>query len=108
MDNIIFFLIAEGCSLLFLYLGFLLWEKRKIEVIHGYRYRKVRQEDKKAYTGIMGKAMVVIGAGITVSAVLGVAALSFAGMVAGIASSSFAAGLCMMLFGQIKYNGGLF
>ena len=52
--------------------------------------------------------MVVIGAGITVSAVLGVAALSFAGMVAGIASSSFAAGLCMMLFGQIKYNRGLF
>ena len=41
MDNIIFFLIAEGCSLLFLYLGFLLWEKRKIEVIHGYRYRKI-------------------------------------------------------------------
>ena len=87
-------------------MGFLLWEKGKIEVIHGYHYRKVRQEDKKAYTGIMGKAMVVIGAGITVSAVLGVAALSFAGMVAGIAS--FAAGLCMMLFGQIKYNMGLF
>ena len=106
MDNIIFFLIAEGCSLLFLYLGFLLWQKGKIEVIHGYHYRKVRQEDKKAYTGIMGKAMVVIGAGITVSAVLGVAALSFAVMVAGIAS--FAAGLCMMLFGQIKYNRGLF
>ena len=87
-------------------MGFLLWKKGKIEVIHGYHYRKVRQEDKKAYTAIMGKAMVVIGAGITASAVPGVAVPSFAGMVPGIAS--FAAGLCMILFGQIKYNRGLF
>ena len=71
MENIIFFLIMECGSVLFFYLGFLLWKKGKINIIHDYHYKKVKEEDKKAYTSIMGKAMIVIGIGIAISGIIG-------------------------------------
>lgn len=96
----------EGCSALFLYLGFLLWKKEKINIMHDYHYRKVREEDKKAYTGIMGKAMIVIGCGMATSGIIGAFIDSArSGIPFGIA---FIFGIGMMIYGQIKYNKGIF
>ena len=105
MENIIFFLIMEGCSILFLYLGFLLWKKERINIIHDYHYKKVKDKDKKAYTSIMGKAMIVIAIGMAVSGVIGVFTDSAkSGIPFG---AAFIIGLCMMTFAQIKYNRGI-
>ena len=106
MENIIFFLIMEGCSVLFLCLGFLLWKKEKINIIHDYHYTKVKEENKKAYTSIMGKAMIVMGMGMAISGIIGVFTDS---VKSGIPFCvTFIIGICMMIFGQIKYNRGIF
>ncbi len=31
MEHIVFIIVMEGCAVLFLYLGFLLWKKQKIQ-----------------------------------------------------------------------------
>lgn len=106
MENIIFVIIMEGCSALFLYLGFLLWKKEKINIIHDYHYTKVKEEDKKAYTSIMGKAMIVIGIGLAISGIIGVFTDSIKCCIP--FGTAFIIGICMMIFGQIKYNRGIF
>ena len=106
MGNIIFVIIVEGCGVLFLYLGFLLWRKGKIELIHNYHYKKVKEEEKKAYTGIMGKALTVTGIGLVVSGIMGLFDCSVRSFIPAIAA--FVIGMGMMLYGQIKYNRGIF
>ena len=106
MENIIFIILMGGCGLLFLYLGYLIWIKQKITIIHDYHHTKVAEKDKKAYTGIMGKAMLVIGVGLLVSGAVGffvddakcIIPLAVLGI----------AGLAMMVYAQVKYNRGIF
>lgn len=43
-------LLAAG--ILFLILGWLIWKKEKITLLHDYHYAKVKPEDRKAYTGV--------------------------------------------------------
>lgn len=106
MENIIFVIIMLGLSALFFYLGFMLWKKEKINIMHDYHYTKVKDEDRKAYTGIMGKAMIVIGIGMAISGIIGAFIDSAkSGIPFGIA---FILGICMMIYGQIKYNKGIF
>ncbi|MDD2980044.1 MAG: DUF3784 domain-containing protein [Hespellia sp.] len=106
MENIIFVIIMLGLSALLFYLGFMLWKKEKINIMHDYHYTKVKDEDRKAYTGIMGKAMIVIGVGTAISGIIGVFIDSAkCGIPFGIA---FILGICMMIYGQIKYNKGIF
>ena len=107
MEMILFIAVMWGGAVLFWYLGFLLWKREKIDVIHDYHHTKVREEeDKKAYTGVMGKAMIVIGSGMAISGGIGMFIDSVrSGIPFGIA---FAVGLGMMLYGQIRYNRGLF
>ena len=106
MENVLFFVVMEGCSALFLYLGYLLWTKEKINVMHDYHYTKVKEKDKKAYTSVMGKAMILMGIGMTISGVIGVFTVSVKSGIP--ACVTFVAGLCIMIYGQIKYNHGIF
>lgn len=106
MEDTLFLIIMGGIGLLFVYLGYVLWIKEKINIIHDYHYTKVKVTDKRAYTRIMGIAMIVIGIGCLLS---GVASLFIGGEKSGIVfGGSFAIGILMMLYGQIKYNHGLF
>ena len=106
MEDILFLIIMCGIGLLFVYLGYLLWIKEKINIMHDYHYTKVNETDKKAYTRIMGIAMILIGIGCLLS---GVASLFIDGAKNGIVFGvPFAIGILMMLYGQIKYNHGLF
>lgn len=106
MEYIIFFFVMEGCSALFFYLGFLIWKKERINLIHDYHYTKVKEKDKKAYTSIMGKAMIVIGIGMAISGVIGIFIDSLKSTI--LFGITFLIGLCMMIFAQIKYNRGIF
>lgn len=81
-------------------------EKRKINVMHDYHYTKVKEKDKKAYTSVMGKAMILMGIGMTVSGVIGVFTVSVESGIP--ACVTFVVGLCIMIYGQIKYNHGIF
>jgi len=67
MDDILVMMVLGFISVLFLWMGYLIWKKQKINLIHAYHYKKVKEEDKKAYTNLMGKAMIVIGVGMLLS-----------------------------------------
>lgn len=96
----------EGCSALFFYLGFLLWKKERIDIIHDYHIKKIKESDKKAYTTVMGKAMIVIAIGLAVSGIIGIFTDSIkSGIPLG---AGFVFGLCIMIYAQIKYNHGIF
>lgn len=106
MEDLLVLIIMGLCGLLFIWLGYLIWIKQKINIIHDYHYTKVKESDKKAYTSIMGKAIIVIGIGMILSGILCMVIHSEKCMIAfGI---SFVVGLFMMTYAQIKYNHGIF
>ena len=91
---------------LFFGLGWAVWKKGKITLIHSYHYTKVREEDKKAYTGQMGKALTVMGAGILLA---GIALFVSGGKHGwGVCLLLFLAGLAQIVRAQIRYNRGIF
>lgn len=91
---------------LFFYLGWQIWKKEKIALIHDYHHKKVQNTDKKAYTKQIGKAMLVIGSGIILTGIVDFFTDSLWGWC--IFGLGFSIALLMMIHAQIKYNHGLF
>lgn len=106
MDDIIVVVVLGAVALLFLWLGYLIWIKEKINLIHAYHYTKVKEADKKAYTSIMGKAMIVIGIGMVLSDILFLIMRTGECMIVFVIL--YVVGLGMMTYAQIKYNRGIF
>ena len=106
MDDIIVVVVLGAVALLFLWLGYLIWIKEKINLIHAYHYTKVKEADKKAYTSIMGKAMIVIGIGMMLSDILFLIMRTGECMIVFVIL--YVVGLGMMTYAQIKYNRGIF
>ncbi len=98
---IIFFAVGSACIVL----GFLIWKKQKLSLLHDYHYQNVKKEDIPAYTGQMGAGMIVLGAGIAAAGIFELASSSFwwIPLAAGIVI-----GLIVMYRAQKKYNGSFF
>lgn len=94
------------CGTLFIYLGWRIWKKGEIGLINSYHYSKVGQKDKKAYTTKMGQAVFLIGAGTLLTGVVDFLFHTFTGWF--IFGITFATGLLIMVFTQLKYNKGIF
>lgn len=91
---------------LFVFLGWRIWKKEQITLIHDYHYTKVKEADKKRYTETMGKAMVLMGIGMYLTGIIDFMSGTMYGWVAfGIC---FTGGLIIMAFAQHKYNHGIF
>ena len=106
MENLFVLIVMGLGGMLFVYLGYLIWIKKKIHMIHDSHWTKVKESDKKAYTSIMGKAMIIMGIGMILSGIMCMVIYSAkCGIVFGI---SFILGLGMMIYAQIKYNHGIF
>ncbi len=85
-----------------LILGWLLWKKERITVLHDYHYDKVTKENKKAFCTLSGIGLTVVGIGLIVTAVLLVltgSVLSFLAFAAG-----FTAGIALLITAGVKYN----
>ncbi len=106
MEDVLYLTIMGVCGALFMYLGWLIWIKEKINLIHDYHYKKVKESDKKAYTAVMGKATMLIGAGTVLDGIICI----FLHLQKGgtVFTPLFAVGLVMMIYAQIKYNHGIF
>ena len=101
--ELIFLLIVGS---LFFYLGWEIWKKGKISLIHDYHHKKVKETDKKAYTAMMGKALLAIGSGIILTGIIDFLTHTLCGWwIFGIA---FLVGLIIITYAQVKYNHGLF
>ena len=42
-------------GIIFLIVGWSIWKREKINLIHDYHYKNVAEADKKEYTALMGK-----------------------------------------------------
>lgn len=91
---------------LFIVLGWRIWKKEQITLIHDYHYTKVKEADKKPYTERIGKALIVMGSGMIITGGIDFAfRTSYGWIVFGI---SFIAGLVLIFLAQKKYNHGVF
>ena len=97
-------LLAAG--ILFLILGWLIWKKEKITLLHDYHYAKVKPEDRKAYTGAMGKGLSAVGIGMIAGGVRQLTQYEVIGWY--LLGAAFAVGLAVMIYAQMKYNRGIF
>lgn len=55
-------IITLPIGIIFIILGFLLWKKQKIQLIHNYHHTNVKPQDIKAYTSLWGIALIILGA----------------------------------------------
>lgn len=90
----------------FVIIGLRIWKKQQITLIHEYHYSKVSEEDKKAYTELMGKACMIMGIGMVLTGIVDFTTKTPYGWVCFIILFIF--GLIMMVRAQKKYNGGIF
>lgn len=65
MIDLIIQLMASAILLIF---GYLIGTKGKINLIHSYHYKYVKEEDKQMYTYMVGRALSVLAWGIAIGA----------------------------------------
>ncbi len=95
-------IVTGGLSIVFLIVGFLIWQKEKISLLHDYHYAKVQPEDRKAFCTISGWGVISIGLGLLATAAIIAmtdSAWSFIAFAIG-----FAAGLALLIYAGKKYN----
>ena len=98
IGTIILIFIGIICTIL----GYLMWKKEKISLLHSYHYDKVSVEDKKAFCTISGIGIILIGLGLLITGIIvGItdSALSFIAFAIG-----FVVGLIMLVYAGFRYN----
>ena len=109
METLLYLVIMGLCGILFIWIGYQIWMKERINLIHDYHYTKVKDIDRKKYTSIMGKAMIVMGIGMLLSGIIWhIFPLANFGMIFSIFVVLFVVGLAIMVYAQIKYNHEIF
>ena len=89
-------------SILMLVMGWLLWKKEKITLLHDYHYNKVPPANKKAFCMLSGLGLICMGIGLAITAVvlaITSSALSFIAFAIGLL-----AGLAFLICASKKYN----
>ena len=88
----------------FLIIGWLIWKKEKITLIHEYHWDKVSEENKAAYTAMIGKGTLLIGIGMILTGVIDYLTHTGWGWVS--FGACFIIGLTLMILAGIRYNRG--
>ena len=89
-------------GIVFVTLGYMIWKKEKITLLHDYHYDKVLEEDKKAFCTLSGVGVFIIGCGLLVTAVIvGITDSAWSFIVFGI---GFVVGFGLLILAGVKYN----
>ncbi len=95
-------IIFAAVGIFFTVLGYLVWIKEKITLIHDYHVDKVSEKNKKAYCRLAGIGLVIFGTTMVITAVLLAVTESRASYLC------FACGcvaeIVMMIVAGVKYN----
>lgn len=86
----------------FITLGYFIWKKEKITLLHDYHYNRVSEEDKKAFCTLSGIGVLLIGVGLMITAiVIGItdSPWSFIAFAIGLV-----VGLIMLIYAGVRYN----
>ena len=100
MIRALFYLAVGICSIV---LGFALWKKHNISLIHSSLYNGVRAEDVNAYTSLTGFGVMLLGIGICLSGLIYFASSSFLTRLPALAG--LIAGFIFINKAQREYNG---
>ena len=100
--NIIVAMVVALMGIVFMVLGYLLWKKERISLLHEYHYDKVSKEDKKIFYAISGMGVIIIGIGLLNSGLLMCCIDSVWSMLP--FAVGFVIGLAMLMYAGIKYN----
>jgi preprotein translocase subunit Sss1 len=95
-----------GFGVVFLFLGWRIWKKEQITLIHSYHYKKVSEKDRKPYTEKMGKGCMIIGVGMLLAGIVDFETKTTYGWIC--FGLCFISAMVIMIKAQIKYNKGLF
>ena len=96
--------IEMAVAVLCIVFGLLIWVGRKVSLLHSYHYKNVKKEDMRAYTRLIGIALILIGLGIAVTGVLNLFYISLWWIPVLV---GFVAGLTVFIIAQKKYNGSI-
>ena len=93
-------LLAVGA--VFIGLGWAIWKKQKISLVHDYHYNRVSDENKPAFCRKVGIGMTVIGTGMVLSGVITMLSGSLLSLIP--LAAGLAVGTPIMLRAIRKYN----
>lgn len=79
--------------------------KGNISTIHSYNRRKIKEEDVPKYGKAVGTGTLIIGISLVLRFIVSFWSEEIMGF---IILPAVVVGLCFMLYGQIKYNKGIF
>jgi len=95
---IILGLVGMVCAIL----GYFVWIKKKISLLHDYHYDKVAEEDKEIFCTISGLGVFIIGIGLLVTAVIiGITDSPWSFIAFAV---SFVVGLGLLIYAGARYN----
>lgn len=89
-------------GIVLLILGLLVWKKEKINILHDYHVDKVRPEDRAAFCKLSGIGIVLIGAGLILTAAVFALTESVHSFL--VFAAGMAAGLALLITAGVKYN----
>jgi hypothetical protein len=99
------FIILLVIGLALIFIGWCIWKKEKITLIHDYHYTRVAEKNKKSYTEKMGKACIIMGIGMILMGIINFISKKAYGWIFYVIFIVW--GLIMIFMAQKKYNGGL-
>ena len=89
-------------GLLFLVIGWMIWKKERMDLLHDYHRKHVSEEDKKRFCALCGMGVCVIGIGMLLTAVLFAVTGKLWSLFAFV--GGFLVGIVMLIWTIGKYN----
>ena len=89
-------------GIVFVVIGYLLWEKQRISLLHDYHYDKVSEENKKAFCTLSGIGVTIIGVGLLITGIVVLITDSVWSFLA--FAIGFAIGMAVLSYAGIRYN----
>ena len=102
IGQLIGMLIAVVVGIIITVIGWLIWKKEKISLMHAYRYANVSEENKTAFCKLSGIGLVVVGVGVILTAVVFVITESLYSFLC--FAVSIVIGMALVLTAGRKYN----
>lgn len=94
--------VCGAVGIVLLILGLLVWKKEKIDLLHDYHIDRVAPENKTAFCRLSGIGIVLIGAGLILTAAVFALTESVHSFL--IFAAGMAAGLALLITAGVKYN----
>ncbi len=99
---IIGFGVMASVGITLIVLGYWIWKKEKISLLHDYHYSKVSEENKKAFCTLSGIGLILMGLGIFAAGVILVLKNAVWNLL--VFAAGFVIGLSFLIYAGRKYN----